>query len=66
MLRVSEDLHQTYSADSEACLDHHANLAGVIGFDAEGGFYLMHSTPNFPDNPADSDYKGARTTSALN
>ncbi|EIE21228.1 hypothetical protein COCSUDRAFT_33830 [Coccomyxa subellipsoidea C-169] len=34
--------------------------AGVIGFDESGGFYLMHSTPNFPDNPADSEYQGKR------
>ena len=25
---------------------------GVLAFDADGGFYLLHSTPNFPDDPA--------------
>ena len=26
--------------------------AGVLGFQNDGGFYLLHSTPNFPDDPA--------------
>ena len=32
---------------------------GVLAFDADGGFYLLHSTPNFPDDPAaGSGYEG--------
>lgn len=33
-------------------------LAGVIAFDGDQGFWLLHSNPNFPDNPADSKYTG--------
>ena len=32
--------------------------AGVLGFEEDGGFYLLHSTPNFPDVPADDVYHG--------
>ena len=27
----------------------------------DGGFYLLHSTPNFPDVPADDVYHGTRS-----
>ena len=36
--------------------------AGVLGFEEDGGFYLLHSTPNFPDNPADDEYHGTGST----
>ena len=32
--------------------------AGVLGFDAAGGFLLLHSAPKFPDSPADAPYGG--------
>lgn len=38
--------------------DFHAHSKGVLGFQEDGGFYLLHSTPNFPDNPATSEYQG--------
>ena len=36
--------------------------AGVLGFDASGGFLLLHSTPKFPDSPADAAYGGIYTS----
>ena len=39
-----------------------AACAGVLGFQNDGGFYLLHSTPNFPDDPAKDQYQGARAS----
>ena len=33
-------------------------LAGVLGFDEAGGFWLLHSAPKFPDSPANKSYGG--------
>lgn len=33
---------------------------GVLGLAAEGGFWLSHSVPKFPDSPADSNFTGIR------
>ncbi|CAL5225201.1 g7984 [Coccomyxa viridis] len=43
----------------------HAHAKGVLAFDADGGFYLLHSTPNFPDDPAAGNgYKGINNCTA--
>jgi deoxyribonuclease-2 len=37
---------------------YHAHAKGVIAFEGDQGFWLVHSNPNFPDNPATSEYTG--------
>ena len=32
--------------------------AGVLGFDAFGGFWLLHSAPRFPSAPSQGEYTG--------
>lgn len=39
---------------------------GVIGFGPDGGFWLVHSVPKFPDRPSLSDYTGIAAGQQIN
>ena len=39
---------------------------GVIGFGPDGGFWLIHSVPKFPDRPSVSDYTGIASGQQIN
>jgi len=36
----------------------HAHAKGVIGYESNQGFWLVHSNPKFPDNPSKAAYSG--------
>jgi hypothetical protein len=39
--------------------------AGVLGFQSDGGFYVLHSTPKFPTDPAKDAYGGEQYDALL-
>ncbi|KAK9835517.1 hypothetical protein WJX74_002125 [Apatococcus lobatus] len=43
-----------------------AHAKGVIGFGPDGGFWLVHSVPKFPDRPSVSDYTGIASGQQIN
>lgn len=40
--------------------------AGVLAFNATGGFLLSHSVPRFPDSPADAPFGGIQPGQLMN
>ncbi|CAL5223441.1 g5958 [Coccomyxa viridis] len=37
---------------------HLAHAKGVLGFDASGGFWLLHSSPRYSSSPSQGEYTG--------
>ena len=58
----AHESHQKLTAEYTVC----CHPAGVLGFSADGGFWLSHSVPKYPDSPAESHFTGIHVSQTLN